>query len=129
MDRWVAKDGVLALVLVAGAWGVAGPPAVQTEGLVISLAVAPSRPARHERTTFEITVRDATGNPAAGARVSLDLTMPGMAMAEHRPTVLERGAGRYVAVGAFSMGGEWLATVEVVQDGRRVRAEFRVRVR
>lgn len=129
MDRWVATDGVLALVLVAGAWGVAGPPAVQTEGLVISLAVAPSRPARHEGTTFEITVRDATGNPVAGARVSLDLTMPGMAMAEHRPTVLERGAGGYVAVGTFSMGGEWLATVEVLQDGRRVRAEFRIRVR
>lgn len=130
MNRWMAAGAGLALVLAASdAWAAAAPLTVQTEGLAISLALAPSPPARHERTTFQIGVRDLAGTPVAGAQVSLDLNMAGMTMAENRPRVQERAAGEYVAVGAFSMGGEWLAVVEVQDGARRVRAEFPLRVR
>jgi hypothetical protein len=117
--------------VVAGVWAAAAPTVVQAEGMTIGLAVTPSPPARHEGTAFEITIRDAAGDAQTGARVSLDLRMPAHhAMPENRPRVQERGGGRYVAAAAFSMGGEWLAAVEVVlADGRRARAEFPLRVR
>lgn len=103
---------------------------IQADGLAISLATTPSPPARKERTGFEISILDNQGNPVTGAGVTLDLRMPGMAMEENRPRVQDRGAGRYLAVGTFSMGGEWLAIVEItLRDGRRVRAEFPLRVR
>ncbi len=133
MHRCMAAGAGLALAFAAAAsaWGAAAPATVETEGLAISLATTPSPPARHESTAFGISIRDAAGNPVAGARVSLDLSMPAHhAMPENRPRVQERGAGRYMAAGAFSMGGEWLAAVEVVlADGRRARAEFPLRVR
>lgn len=132
MGRWLTINAGLALmVAVAGsAWGATAPPTIETEGLSISLATAPSPPARHEGTAFEIGVRDGAGVPQTGARVTLQLLMPAHAMPENRPRVQERGAGRYVAAGAFAMGGEWLAAVEVVlADGRRARAEFPLRVR
>ena len=132
MERWGATGAGLALVFAGAlaAWGGAAPATIQAEGLSISLVTVPSQPARHEATTFEVSIRDAGGMPVARARVSLDVKMAGMAMEENRPRVQERAGGRYVATGAFSMGGEWLAAVEVVlTDGRRARAEFPLRVR
>ena len=133
MARWgaaVAAGLALALTAAASAWGAVAPLMEEMHGFVITLATTPHVPARQEATTFEVTVRDAAGKPVSGARVSLDLKMAGMAMEENRPRVLERGGGRYVAAAALSMGGEWLAAVEVVHtDGRRARAEFPLRVR
>lgn len=130
MNRWVAAGLALAFSAAASAWGAAAPATIQTEGLSITLATTPSPPARQEGTAFEITIRDAAGNPVAGARVSLDLSMPAHAMPENRPRVQEREGGRYVTAGSFSMGGEWLAVVDVaLTDGRRARAEFPLRVR
>jgi len=133
MKQWATGAGAgLALVLAAvvGAWGAAAAVTVETNGLAIGLTAAPSPPARGEATTFEITIRDAAGKPVSGARVSLNLKMAGMAMEENRPRVHERGAGRYATAGTFSMGGEWLAAVEVLlPDGRRAQAEFPLRVR
>ncbi|HEY7677635.1 MAG TPA: FixH family protein [Candidatus Methylomirabilis sp.] len=130
MGRWAAVAGGVALACAAtGAWGAAAPATVETSGLAITLTTAPSPPARQEATTFEITVRDAAGNAVTGARISLEFSMH-HGMPENRPRVLERGGGRYVAAAALSMGGEWLAAVEVVHtDGRRARAEFPLRVR
>jgi len=121
MRRWAAAAAFAVLCAATGA---------AAEGLSIGLTTAPSPPVRGEGTAFEISVADAAGAPQAGARVSLDLIMPAHAMKENRPRVHERGAGRYVAAGTFSMGGEWIAAVEVVlPDGRRARAEFPLRVR
>ena len=121
MRRWAAAAAFAVLCAATGA---------ATEDLRIGLATTPRLPARSERTTFEISVTDAAGAPQAGARVSLDLIMPAHAMKENRPRVHERSAGRYVAAGAFGMGGEWVAAVEVIlPDGRRARAEFPLRVR
>lgn len=132
MERWVAAGAGLGLVLAAASasWGAAAPATIQTDGLAISLTTVPNPPARLEGTAFEISVRDAAGNPVLGARVSLELRMRAHSMPENQPRVQERGAGRYVAAGAFGMGGEWLAAVEVVlADGRRARAEFPLHVR
>lgn len=133
MERWAgALVGFVVTLAAAGrVWTAAAPTVVQAEGLTISLAVTPSPPARHEGTAFEITIRNAAGDAETGARVSLDLSMPAHhAMPENRPRVQERGGGRYGAAGAFSMGGEWRAAVEVfLADGRRARAEFPLRVR
>ncbi len=133
MTRWwlAALGGIASLLVAAGHAGGAGAPAtVKADGLAISLATTPDPPARQEATAFEIIIRDAAGQPVSGARVTLDLGMTGMAMEDSRPRVQERGGGRYAAAAAFSMGGEWRATVEVIlPDGRRTRAEFPVRVR
>ena len=119
--RWAVAAGLAVLCATTAA---------ATEDLRIGLATTPRLPARSERTTFEITVADAAGAPQAGARVSLELLMPAHAMKENRPRVRERGGGRYVAAGTFSMGGDWIAVVEVVlPGGRRARAEFPLRVR
>src|SRR3990172_209468 len=108
----------------------AAAPGAGGEGLSIGLPPAPSPPVRGEGTAFEISVADAAGTPQAGARVSLDLIMPAHAMKENPPRVPERGAGRHVAAGTFSMGGEWIAAVEVVlPGGRPARAEVPLRVR
>jgi len=129
MRRWAAAAGV-ALLCAATAAAASAPLTVHTEGLSIGLTTTPSPPVRGEGTAFEISVADAAGAPQAGARISLELIMPAHAMKENRPRVHERGAGRYVAAGAFGMGGEWIAAVEVVlPDGRRARAEFPLRVR
>ena len=121
MRRWAAAAAFAVLCAATGA---------AAEGLSIGLTTAPSPPVRGEGTAFEISVADAAGAPQAGARVSLDLIMPAHAMKENRPRVHERSAGRYVAAGAFGMGGEWVAAVEVIlPDGRRARAEFPLRVR
>ncbi len=132
MERWTAAGmALLAGLAAASAIGAAAAPlTIQADGLSISLDMTPSPPARRERTTFEISAEDKARSPVTGCGVSLDLRMPGMAMAENRPPVQERGAGRYVAVGTFSMGGRWIAIVEVILcEGRRVRAEFPLRVR
>ncbi|OGK91406.1 MAG: hypothetical protein A2W08_00020 [Candidatus Rokubacteria bacterium RBG_16_73_20] len=121
MRRWAVAAGLAVLCAATAA---------ATEDLRIGLATTPRLPARSERTTFEITVADAAGAPQAGARVSLELIMRAHAMKENRPRVQERGGGRYVAAGTFSMGGDWIAVVEVVlPGGRRARAEFPLRVR
>ena len=128
-SKAVVAGVALACAAAAGAWGAVAPATVETNGVAISLTTAPSPPARQEATTFEITVRDAAGNPVTGARVSLEFSMH-HGMPENRPRVVERGGGRYVAASALGMGGEWLAAVEVVlTDGRRARAEFPLRVR
>ena len=131
MNRWAGVAAGLVLMVAAAHAEGAIPVTIQAEGLNISLATAPNQPARIEATAFEISIRDATGNPVGGARVGLDLSMPAHhAMSENRPRVHEREPGRYVAAGAFSMGGEWVAIVEVLlADGRRARAEFPLRVR
>jgi len=132
MNRWMAGTAGIVVMFAAGAiaWAAAAPATIQTEGLSIGLATTPNPPARHEGTAFEISIRDAAGEPLAGARVSLDLIMPAHPMPENRPRVQERSAGRYAAAGTFGMGGEWFAVVEVVlADGRRARAEFPLRVR
>ena len=71
------------------------------------LKTSPDRPAPMQEALLELTLRDAQGRPVTGAAVSLDLTMPGMAMPPNRPAISEVGNGVYTARAFFTMAGEW----------------------
>jgi Cu(I)/Ag(I) efflux system membrane fusion protein len=90
-------------------------------------------PAREAATVGEnvlrVRVRDATGAPVRGARVSFTYTMdmPGMAIGEAQAR--EVGDGLYEGVARFTMGGPWTVVVQIERPGAPpVREKFTVRV-
>ena len=78
---------------------------------------------------LELTLRDAGDRPLTGAVVTLDLTMPAMAMPPNRPVVLEAGNGVYTAKAIFTMAGEWEIRAVVEHAGGRDAFVFPLRTR
>jgi hypothetical protein len=83
------------------------------------------KPAKTGDNMFEVTVKDAAGQPVTNADVSVLLfmpAMPAMKMAEMRNEVKLQpaGAGKYTGTGQVMMGGMWTVTVSVKEGGKEV---------
>jgi hypothetical protein len=106
---------------------VAGTP-VATDTLEIALTSQPDPP-RAGDNTFEVTVRQPTGEPVADATVQVVLFMPAMPSMNmpamrSQATLLPAGEGRYRGTVDVGMSGRWDVTITVVRDGQTIgRAE------
>lgn len=89
----------------------AAPPAVSA--LKGRITVSPFVPQSMREATIELSLTDAAGKPAAGRKVSFDLTMPAMAMPPNKPAAKEIRSGVYQAKAVFTMAGEWLVTPKI----------------
>jgi len=91
--------------------------------------VPASEPTTKGETPIRVHVRDAGGQPVAGARVSFTYTMdmPGMSIEQSQTKDL--GNGLYEGAARFSMGGPWGLVVQIEQPGKAAaREKFIVRV-
>ena len=113
------------LVTVAGAFalGCGGsrsePVKVRSEGVEISAAVEPAE-LRVGQNELWIELRDANGEPLAGADVDVAVSMPAMGAmpAMGGPAhVTEIGGGRYRADFALDMGGSWNVAISAQPRG------------
>jgi hypothetical protein len=92
-------------------------PLVQrSDSLTATLTITPNPPVPMNQAVLELMLRDSDDRPHSGAQVSLDLTMPGMAMPLNRPEVKEKGNGVYEARALFTMAGKWRIEAQVTQD-------------
>lgn len=86
-------------------------------GETIDLTATPSSYGSY---TFTVTAQDTQGVPIQGAQVTLDLTMPTMAMSPLHVTVPPMDPpvpGSYQARGVLSMIGQWQSQVSVLAPG------------
>jgi Cu(I)/Ag(I) efflux system membrane fusion protein/cobalt-zinc-cadmium efflux system membrane fusion protein len=94
------------------------------ERLDITFRSVPDPP-RTGESEFEVTVRDAGGQPVTGADVTVtffmaampSMNMPAMRSQAALPAV---GEGTYRGRGQVAMAGRWDVTVEVRRDGERL---------
>ncbi|MBI5189167.1 MAG: FixH family protein [Nitrospirae bacterium] len=100
-------------------------PASAPLAATIALKYAPDPPVALKDTAFTINVTGADGKPLPGATVMLDLSMPGMYHGENRPVLAETAPGVYEGKGILTMGGGWLAKVEVTHECSTAASEFR----
>jgi RND family efflux transporter MFP subunit len=94
--------------------------------LTIALHVQPDPPKTGEN-TFEVTVKDASGQPIADAQVAVQFFMPAMPtmnMPAMRNTLALTavGGGLYRGTGEILMAGRWETTVTVTRSGQRLGA-------
>jgi Cu(I)/Ag(I) efflux system membrane fusion protein len=100
----------------------AAAPAAAAASVSLSIEVAtdPSPP-KAGRNRFRVKVRDARGEPVAGAEASLRLfmpAMPGMAPMEVRGVLKAGAPGEYAGDLEIPSHGSWSTTVTVRKDGQ-----------
>jgi Cu(I)/Ag(I) efflux system membrane fusion protein/cobalt-zinc-cadmium efflux system membrane fusion protein len=88
----------------------------------LALATEPSPP-RRGANTLRVQLKDASGAPLGGARVTVTFfmpAMPAMGMAAMRATasLTEGAAGTYAGSVTLASGGTWQVTVVAEKDGR-----------
>ena len=98
--------------------------AAPAQKLEIAFTSTP-KPTKTGDNMFEVTVKDAAGQPVTNADVSVLLfmpAMPAMKMAEMRNEVKLQpaGAGKYTGTGQVMTGGMWTVTVSVKEGGKEV---------
>ena len=76
------------------------------------------------KATFTATVTF-KGEPAEDAKVSLNLSMPTMNMNGPALVLKHSGGGRFSGETDLTMGGDWLAKVDVAKEGQRYEAIYR----
>ncbi len=102
------------------------PPASQAPapaGLAITFSSQPDPPRTGEN-TFEVTVKDAQGQPVVDATVEVTFFMPampamGMPAMQSRAALAHAGGGMYRGTGEIS-SGRWDVTVTVSRAGQRL---------
>lgn len=131
--RVVTAFLLLALgILVGGcAWASGASVATATQqqvvdGLTIRLETPATVRVNHQA-ALVVTLTDAEGRPVAGD-VYLDLVMPAHPMGSNQPLATASAAGVYQAASAFTMDGDWTATVVATVHGAAHRAAFTVTV-
>jgi Cu(I)/Ag(I) efflux system membrane fusion protein/cobalt-zinc-cadmium efflux system membrane fusion protein len=82
-------------------------------------------PPHKGQNVFHVAVKDAAGNPVAGAEVTVNLYMPampemGMAAVNVAVKLPQKSAGIYEGSGQLSSGGTFQVTVTVRQNGQTV---------
>ena len=101
------------------------PAAAAPEQLVDITFRTQSEPPRTGENTFEVAVRDASGQPISDAEVSVTFFMPAMptmnmpAM-KHAAKLPSAGGGVYRGSGQVIMAGRWDVTVDVSRGGQRL---------
>ncbi len=89
----------------------------------VTLALSPYPPASFQNGNFDITLADDKGQAITDAKISLDLTMPGMWMPPSKPNAQNVGAGKYHASAFWTMRGLWQIEV-IIQRGDAKQSAF-----
>ena len=115
MGRFVIVVFVLAAIVSTSA---------QTKVATLTLVTKPA-PLGLGQNVFEVTVRDAKGQPVTNADVSLLLLMPADPKTKHpemrtEGTLNNVGRGKYNGVAIVSMAGDWDVTVTARQKGKEI---------
>jgi hypothetical protein len=118
------KSSDALLVQIGTATAAAPAKAAPAKKLDIAFSSSP-KPTKTGDNTFEVIVKDASGQPLTGADVSVLLfmpAMPAMKMPEMRNEVKLKhtGAGKYTGSGPVAMAGMWTVTVSVKENGAEV---------
>jgi mono/diheme cytochrome c family protein len=97
--------------------------AAQT-GATVTLSTTPN-PLGLGQNRFDVTVKDAKGQPVATAEVALLLVMPADPKTKHpemrtEGTLNNAGNGKYTGVAMVTMAGTWTVTVTATQSGKVV---------
>lgn len=101
--------------------------AAQTVGKMnVAIALTPYPPVSFQTGNFEITLTDEKGQAINDAKVSLDLTMPGMWMPPSKPNASTLGDGKYKASAPWTMRGLWRIEVIVTRGSEKSSAFFDV---
>lgn len=99
----------------------------RSQDLEITFNSTPTPPRTGEN-TFEVMVKDQSGQPVTDAQVSVEFYMPAMPemnMAEmrNRADLQHDSGGRYRGAGNVMMAGGWDVTVRVSKDGQEIDTE------
>jgi len=119
-----SSDALLVQIGTATAAAQTSAKAAPAKKLDIAFTSSP-KPTKTGDNTFEVIVKDASGQPLTGADVSVQLfmpAMPAMKMPEMRNEVKLKhtGAGKYTGSGPVTMAGMWTVTVSVKENGAEV---------
>lgn len=116
-----------ALLLCAGLFLPACRPREPQPDITVEHEIVPDPPSVG-RSTVTLHVRDASGRPLSGARVSLEGNMTHAGMRPVFAEARESARGLYWSDFEFTMGGDWVITVRVaLPDGRKVEREIDVK--
>ena len=101
--------------------------AAQTVGKMnVTMALTPYPPVSFQTGNFDITLTDEKGQAITDAKISLDLTMPGMWMPPSKPNAQALGEGKYKASAPWTMRGLWRIEVIIVRGNEKTSAFFDV---
>jgi nitrogen fixation protein FixH len=119
-----SSDALLVQIGTAPAAAQTAAKAAPAKKLDIVFTSSP-KPTKIGENTFEVTVKDAAGQPVTDADVSVLLTMPAMPAMKmpamrNEVKLKHAAAGKYAATGQVMMAGMWTVTVSVKQDGAEV---------
>jgi len=94
--------------------------------LNVSIALSPYPPVGFQKSDFDVALTDEQGQPITDAKISLNLTMPGMWMPPNKLEAQHTGNGRYHAAGMFTMRDGWRIEVIIQRGSARQSAFFDV---
>jgi hypothetical protein len=94
--------------------------------LNVMLALSPYPPASFQNGDFNITLTDDKGQAVSDAKISVDLTMPGMWMPPNKPEAQNVGNGKYHASAFWTMRDMWQIEVIIQRGGSKQSAFFDV---
>lgn len=119
-----SSDALLVQIGTAPAAAQTAAKAAPAKKLDIVFTSSP-KPTKIGENTFEVTVKDAAGQPVTDADVSVLLTMPAMPAMKmpamrNEVTLKHTAAGKYTGTGQVMMAGLWTVTVSVKQNGAEV---------
>jgi hypothetical protein len=112
------------LVVVAAILALAVSAATQTRSTTLTLATKPS-PLGLGQNLFEVTVKDAKGQPVTDAEIGLLLLMPADPKTKHPEMRTEGklnnvGGGKYSGIVIVTMAGEWDVTITATQNRKQI---------
>lgn len=112
------------LVVVAAILALAVSAAGQTRSATLTLTTKPS-PLGLGQNLFEVTVKDAKGQPVADAEIGLLLLMPADPKTKHPEMRTEGklssvGGGKYSGIVIVTMAGDWDVTITATQNRKQI---------
>jgi hypothetical protein len=115
MDRIIAVAIIFVVAISASA---------QSGVATLTLTTKPS-PLGLGQNLFEVTVKNAKGQPVTGADVALSLVMPADPKTKHPEMRTEgklnnAGRGKYSGIAIVTMAGDWDVTVTARQNGKEL---------
>jgi hypothetical protein len=94
--------------------------------LNVTITLSPYPPVGFKESDFSVTLTDEQGQAITDAKVSLDLTMPGMWMPPNKLETQHTGNGLYPVTGRFTMRGLWQIEVIIERGGAKQSVFFDV---
>jgi len=112
------------LVVVAAILALAVSAAAQARRATLTLTTTPS-PLGLGQNLFEVTLKDAKGQPVTDAEIGLLLLMPADPKTKHPEMRTEGklnnvGGGKYSGIVIVTMAGEWDVTITATQNRKQI---------